>query len=149
MRYDGQGYDVTVPLDRAWLVDGDTARVARAFHDAHRATYGHANEQAAIWLKELRAHITGAMPAAASRAARGAAAPGPRATTRPIRLLGRTLTATVIDRAALHPQDIVAGPAIINQMDTTTLVPPDWQARRIEAGALVLERRAADAGTGQ
>ena len=31
-------------------------------------------------------------------------------------------------RAARAP---IAGPAIINQMDTTTLVPPGWQARRI------------------
>ena len=62
MRYDGQGYDVTVPLDRAWLAGGDTARIRAAFHEAHRATYGHANEAAQIWLKELRAHVVGEMP---------------------------------------------------------------------------------------
>ncbi len=62
MRYDGQGYDVTVPLDRAWLAEGDTARISAAFHAAHRATYGHANEAAQIWLKELRAHVVGEMP---------------------------------------------------------------------------------------
>jgi N-methylhydantoinase A/oxoprolinase/acetone carboxylase beta subunit len=44
----------------------------------------------------------------------------------------------VVDRSAL--EGTVAGPAIINQMDTTTLVPPGWQARRIGAGALVLQR---------
>ena len=44
----------------------------------------------------------------------------------------------MIERSALR--GTVAGPAIINQMDTTTLVPPGWQARRIESGALVLER---------
>jgi N-methylhydantoinase A len=36
--------------------------------------------------------------------------------------------------------ETIPGPAIINQMDTTTLVPPGWQTRRIAAGALVLER---------
>jgi N-methylhydantoinase A len=40
--------------------------------------------------------------------------------------------------------ETISGPAIINQMDTTTLVPPGWQARRIAAGALVLERTAAE-----
>jgi len=141
MRYDGQGYDVTVPLDRAWLAEGDTGRVSAGFHAAHRATYGHANEDAQIWLKELRAHVVGEIPkprlaplltpiSSASR------------TTRPVRLLGQTFSAAVIDRSAMGTDEIIAGPAIINQMDTTTLVPAGWQARRIAAGALVLERTA-------
>ena len=61
------------------------------------------------------------------------------ATSRSVRLFGQTVTATVIDRSALT--GTIMGPAIINQMDTTTLVPPGWQARRIDAGALVLERK--------
>jgi N-methylhydantoinase A len=141
MRYDGQGYDVTVPLDRAWLAEGDTARVSAAFHAAHRATYGHANEDAQIWLKELRAHVVGQIPKprlapllAPISSASGA--------TRPVRLLGQTFSAAVIDRSAMGADETIAGPAIINQMDTTTLVPPGWQARRIAAGALVLERTA-------
>ena len=34
MRYDGQGYDVTVPLDPAWLSSGDFDRLRAAFHAA-------------------------------------------------------------------------------------------------------------------
>ena len=141
MRYDGQGYDVTVPLDRAWLADGDTGRIRTAFHEAHRATYGHANEAAQIWLKELRAHVVGEMPKprlAPLRSTTGHA----HSVTRPIRLFGETIAASVIARSALDAT--IAGPAIINQMDTTTLVPPGWQARRIAAGALVLERVATE-----
>jgi N-methylhydantoinase A len=137
MRYDGQGYDVTVKLDRAWLVDNDAGRISAVFHAAHRATYGHANEQAHIWLKELRAHVVGEMP---KPGLAGLPEPSTDAapSTRQVRLLGRVFTASVIDRSALR--GTLAGPAIINQMDTTTLVPPDWQARRIASGALVLER---------
>jgi N-methylhydantoinase A len=137
MRYDGQGYDVTVPLDRAWLLDGDIAGVSAAFHEAHRVTYGHANESAQIWLKELRVHVAGEMPKPRLAPLQATAAASSH-TTRSLRLLGQTFTAAVINRAAL--QGAVAGPAIINQMDTTTLVPPGWEARRIGAGALVLER---------
>jgi N-methylhydantoinase A len=140
MRYDGQGYDVTVALDRAWLAEGDSARINAAFHAAHRATYGHANEHAQIWLKELRAHVVGEMPK--PRLAPVQLSLGDAATTRrPIRLSGRTVMASVIERSALD--GTIVGPAIINQMDTTTLVPPDWLARRVDAGALVLERKAA------
>ena len=62
MRYEGQGYDVAVALDRGWLASGDRDRIAAAFHAAHRAVYGHATEENEVWLKELRVHITGAMP---------------------------------------------------------------------------------------
>ena len=139
MRYDGQGYDVTVRLDRAWLLDGDIRRISAAFHEAHSATYGHANEGAQIWLKELRAHVVGEMPKPRLAPLQATLAASKHA-TRPLRLLGQNFTASVIDRGAL--KGMIAGPAIINQMDTTTLVPPGWQARRIGAGALVLERMA-------
>jgi N-methylhydantoinase A len=138
MRYDGQGYDVTVPLDRTWLADGDIDRVSAAFHAAHRATYGHANEGARIWLKELRAHVVGQMPKPRLAPVQSAAT-GAITASRPLRLFGQTFAASVIDRSTLA--GTVVGPAIINQMDTTTLVPPGWQARRVDGSALVLERR--------
>ncbi len=62
------------------------------------------------------------------------------ATTRPIRLFGRTFDATVVGRAALADGRALAGPAVVNQMDTTTLIPPGWTARAVRSGALVLER---------
>ena len=60
--------------------------------------------------------------------------------TRPIRLFGRTFDAHVVGRAALGDGRVLAGPAIVNQMDTTTLIPPGWNARIVGSGALVLER---------
>jgi N-methylhydantoinase A len=126
-----------VPLDPAWLAAGDVARVSVAFHEAHRATFGHANDAAQIWLKELRAHVVGAMPK--PRLAPLQATTGHTfSATRQLRLFGQIMEATVVDRSAL--EGAVVGPAIINQMDTTTLVPPGWRATRVGAGALVLER---------
>jgi N-methylhydantoinase A len=46
----------------------------------------------------------------------------------------------VVGRSALGDGRVLAGPAIINQMDTTTLIPPGWSARIVRSGALVLER---------
>ncbi len=140
MRYDGQGYDVTVPLAAQWLAEGDFPRLRAAFHAAHRATYGHADETAEIWLKELRAHITGATPKPrilpAAPAGGGAAA----ATSRTLRLFGREFAAAVHERAGLAADQRIAGPAIVDQMDTTTLIPEGWQAHPVASGALVLER---------
>jgi N-methylhydantoinase A len=140
MRYDGQGYDVTVPLLAAWLNSGDFARLRAAFHAAHRATYGHANETAEIWLKELRAHIVGATAKPRIVPLRGEAAEAGEG-TRTVRLLGREVAAQVHDRAALGVGQRLAGPAIVNQMDTTTWIPPGWAALVVPSGALVLERK--------
>ena len=54
MRYDGQGFDVEVPLDETILAAGDVDRMAAIFHARHRATYGHADESGLVWCKELR-----------------------------------------------------------------------------------------------
>ena len=85
----GQGYDVTVPFEAAWLARGDVAAIAAAFHAAHRATYGHANEQAEVWLKELRAHVIGVMPKPRVVAAPDAAAVSGAGEDAPVRLFGR------------------------------------------------------------
>ncbi len=141
MRYEGQGYDVTVALKTAWLEMGDIEAITAAFHAAHREVYGHANEKAEVWVKELRAHVIGLMPKTRVVAAPDAgAASAP--TKRPIRLFGRVFEASVRSRASLVEGATLAGPAIVNQMDTTTLIPPGWQARPIRSGALVLERMA-------
>ncbi|HUB15426.1 MAG TPA: hydantoinase/oxoprolinase family protein [Acetobacteraceae bacterium] len=136
MRYEGQGYDVAVALDEAWLRDGDGARIGTAFHAAHRATYGHATEQNEVWLKELRVHIVGTMPRRRVRAVREDGAE-PR-TSRAIRLNGHEMTAAVVSRAELRAGETLAGPAIVNQMDTTTLIPPGWTASLAPSGALIL-----------
>jgi N-methylhydantoinase A len=139
MRYEGQGYDVTVALETGWLERGDADAIGAAFHAAHRDVYGHANKQAEVWMKELRAHIVGAMPKMRVVAAPDQAAVQ-EATTRPIRLFGRSFDATVVGRATLADGRALAGPAVVNQMDTTTLIPPGWTARAVRSGALVLER---------
>jgi N-methylhydantoinase A len=140
MRYDGQGYDVTVPLDKAWLEAGDFARIRNAFHAAHRATYGHANETAYIWLKDLRAHITGRTPKPRVVPLRSEPTSSASDATRTVRLFGTEIIAQVYERAALAVGQRIAGPGIVNQMDTTTWIPQGWSAQVEPSGALVLER---------
>jgi N-methylhydantoinase A len=138
MRYEGQGYDVAVALDEDWLATGDRERIAAAFHEAHRAVYGHATEANEVWLKELRAHITGTVPRPRLRAARDND-DTPRS-KRPVRLGARVVEAAVLGRNVVTKDAAVLGPAILNQMDTTTLIPPGWQALLAPSGALILSR---------
>lgn len=138
MRYEGQGYDVPVNIKPEWLSGGDRDKIATAFHAAHRAVYGHASETNEVWLKELRVHIAGSLPRPRMRAVTADAAE--LLSTRTIRLSGETIDATVINRTALGETGILRGPAIINQMDTTTLVPPGWEVSLAASGALILRQ---------
>ena len=49
--------------------------------------------------------------------------------------------ASVFDRAMLGVGDSFAGPAIVTQLDATTLVVPGWQAEVLASGALMLLRQ--------
>ncbi|MBO0737390.1 MAG: hydantoinase/oxoprolinase family protein, partial [Alphaproteobacteria bacterium] len=140
MRYDGQGYDVNVPLAERWLLGADLDRLRRAFHAAHRKTYGHANDEAEVWLKELRAHIVGATPKPRMLPVRDVRRGGTGA-VRMIRLSGCEFSTAVYERSELGPDQRISGPAIVNQMDTTSLIPEGWEARTVASGALVLERK--------
>jgi len=57
-----------------------------------------------------------------------------------VRLFGREVAVQVHERAELGTGRRIAGPAIVNQMDTTTWIPPGWTASVVPSGALVLER---------
>jgi N-methylhydantoinase A len=142
MRYEGQGYDLNVQLEEEWLKSDDREAMAAAFHRVHQEVHGHSSPQSDIWLQELRAHVVGVVRKPETRFdlgrdARGRAGLGPRRRT--IRLDGSTVEAVVYDRWALPPDTEFEGPAIIEQMDTTVLVPTNWRARAMPSGSLVLE----------
>jgi N-methylhydantoinase A len=134
---------VTVPLQSTWLAENGAGKIAGAFHDAHRATYGHAADAAEVWLKELRAHIVGVMPKPRILPLASTPEPGP-PSSRQVRLFGSSFAAAVFERDSLAPGRRIDGPAIVNQMDTTTLIPPGWHASTVASGALIVARSAAN-----
>lgn len=143
MRYEGQGWDVETDIDPQWLVDHDVESLADAFHEAHRAMHGHINKKAAVWLKEVRAHLIGTtiMPessvAAPPVSERGEALHRP-TSQRAIRIGEREVDAQIIDKQSLAVGDEVEGPAVVCQMDTTILVPPRWRGTLTESDAMIL-----------
>jgi len=128
VRYHGQSYELSVPL---------TARYAAAFHAAHRARYGYADEQRPVEVVNVRLAATAPGPLAILPAApRGASA----SQRHRLRWNGRWLAARRIERDALPRARRVAGPLIITELSTTTVVPPGWRVRAAGSGDLLLER---------
>lgn len=139
MRYDGQGYDVDVPLDTAWVENGDLNAIADAFHAEHRRAYGHASRDRHPVMKELRLHVIGRLTKPAAIRLRSYGSTGVKG-TRMIRIKGAEVLATLWPRDQLAADTVVHGPAIIEQLDTTTLIPPGWSARGIGLGSMLLTK---------
>src|SRR5262249_37783588 len=59
---------------------------------------------------------------------------------RTITLNGATMQAVLYERARLDVGATVAAPAIVEQFDATTLIPPSWSGRVDGHGNLVLTR---------
>jgi N-methylhydantoinase A len=137
LRYRHQGFELTVPWPEPGLsVDALIAR----FHARHRQLYTYALTDAPVEIVTLRV-------AAAGRVRRFTVPSLDRrrpARTRPSRR--RVYFAGVgwkvcpsIDRAQLGVGAVVTGPAIVEQLDATTVVPPGRRATVDRVGNLVIQ----------
>jgi N-methylhydantoinase A len=141
MRYAGQNYELSIPL--AWA-DGrpDLAALAAAFHREHERAYGHAAPDEPTQLVCFRLTAIGRTPPLdLAPARRGPAAGDAVIARRPVWFLEaeRPLESPVYARERLEPGRAIAGPALIEQPDATTLLPPGSAARPDEQGNLVIE----------
>jgi N-methylhydantoinase A len=64
-----------------------------------------------------------------------------------VHLSGATVDAHVYDRATLRAGDVVTGPAIVTEMDSTTLVLPGHAATVHASGSLLIRPEAGQSDT--
>jgi N-methylhydantoinase A len=143
MRYAGQNYELQVPLPEGEICAASLSILGEGFRRAHARLYGFAPEDEAIQLATFRVEAAAIVPKAAFPAMGDA---GPDASnavlgTRDVffRRSGTFLSCALYARERLKAGNIVAGPAIIAQMDATTLIPPGMTARVERHLNLVLE----------
>jgi N-methylhydantoinase A len=136
-RYRGQGFELTIDHD------GSPKALERRFHDAHRARYGYDAPGEAVEL--VNAKLTGVGSIASPKAFDSVPAqPDVRegdatAIVRGVYLEGAWRDVPVHRRAWLAQDRRIAGPAIVEEYDSTTYVPPSWSLQ-VDDGALRLER---------
>ena len=140
MRYEKQGVELTVPCPGEIVTGATIARSVAAFHDLHARIYTFANRTTPVEIVNLRLEATGLtrkirMPEITSASTRR---PEP-VEERLASLDGAALRATpVYRREALHTDHVVAGPAIIDQFDATTIVLPGQAGRTDRYGNLII-----------
>ena len=137
LRYRHQGFELTVPWPEREL---DLDALLARFHARHRQLYTYALADAPVEIVTLRVSAAGrvrrfTLPSLARRRA---------VTTRPprrrVHFAGAGWTACpCLDRERLGVGAVVTGPAIVEQPDTTTVIPPGHRARVDRVGNLVIQ----------
>lgn len=143
MRYEGQNYELSVPIPEGPITESTLEALRVGFTQAHERMYGFAVEDERILCVTFRTEALGLVrkaelprhPLGPENAAE--AVIGSRDVWYPET---REFTETTLyARDRLAPGMCFTGPAIVEQMDTTTLVPPGVTARVDEIDNLILE----------
>jgi N-methylhydantoinase A len=145
LRYVGQGYELKVPFPNGKIDEAAINKAFEAFHEIHRREYGHHFADSGIEIVNLR------LVGAASAAKIAKPTVGASTSSASAKLRGGTCTFRVEGKLADYPTDFyrrdllpvgerIAGPAIVLQMDSTTVVPPQHNFEVDAAGNLIIRR---------
>ncbi|MBV8412470.1 MAG: hydantoinase/oxoprolinase family protein [Alphaproteobacteria bacterium] len=143
MRYHGQNYELNVALSDGPVSAASLQALAAGFAEVHRQRYGFAADRDPVQIVTLRVEAMGLVRKAelVAHPDAGPDASGAIVQRRPVWLeeKGDLVPTPIYARAALRPGNRFAGPAIVEQMDATTLVPPGMTARVDRWLNLILE----------
>jgi N-methylhydantoinase A len=135
LRYHGQGYELGVQVGRPF----DRGSAFASFERKHRQVYGfiHESERAEITAFRLLARVAVRKLDISKLRATSL----PRTPTRRRVWFGeRWYESTVCGRDRTRRKRGVNGPAIIEEYDSTIVVPPDWRLKESRLGCVLMEK---------
>jgi 5-oxoprolinase (ATP-hydrolysing)/N-methylhydantoinase A len=144
-RYLGQGYELRVDVPAGAIDDAWVAKVRADFHDIHEREYSRRFEDADIEIPNIRVRGIGLMAelsspevAVGDESSEAALHHEGMAWFRVGGRLEQVLT-RYYERPSLKAGNRLTGPAIVNQYDSTTVIPPGLEARVDRFGNIVIE----------
>ena len=131
MRYAGQGYEIAVPCSVQPLQEADLKQLRATFDQQHRAMFGHMAPQEPVEIVSFRVRGIGLVPPVEMPKFKpaGTTLRDARRELRRVRFDGRELDCPVYQRERLDVGLTVAGPAVLDQFDCTTVICPGQTAR--------------------
>lgn len=141
IRYFGQEYSLAVSVEASESLED----AIRRFHQRHEQTFGHASSDVLTEVVAVRLLATGTRALDQPRADLPSA-PGEPMESREVMFdssEGRVTTA-IYERSDLAVGQVISGPAIVEQLDTTTVIPPGFEATVHPSGSLILAQEGAD-----
>jgi N-methylhydantoinase A len=142
MRYLGQNYELSLEVKNGKLDVKSLKRLIAEYHRRHHSIYGYDMPAQAVEVVNLRLVVTVERRAPTHEKHKAARTTVKQAVleTRKVWFPETGFVATpVYDRDKLPVNARIAGPAIVEQMDTTTVVPPRAKMRNDKLGYLHME----------
>jgi N-methylhydantoinase A len=141
-RYLGQGYELSVGLPPGELTDDDMTRLRDDFDRAYAARYGYGSPAEHVEIVNWRLSAVGAgrrleLPRYDQRGSIDAALIGRRPAYFPEK--GGYVETPIYDRDRLFAGAELHGPAVIEERESTTVLPPGCGGRVDELGTLIVE----------
>ena len=127
---------MSVRLSEALRRRLDAASLGELFHQAHEKVYSFRDPDSAVEITAERLRVVGTIPPIDLPPASAVARPGSPA-ARQIHLQDGWQSASVWQRDQLDTGQTIAGPAIVEQEDTTTLILPRWTATVDRIGTII------------
>jgi N-methylhydantoinase A len=140
LRYEGQAYEVNVPVHGGTLDEAAIAATLNRFHELHQQLYAHSNPERAVEFVSGRISAIGLTSAPEMRKKSAGSRPPSPKERRPVYFdASRGFEDTpVYDRTAFSPGCALNGPMIVEQVDTTIVVLPDQKVSVDEFGNLLI-----------
>jgi N-methylhydantoinase A len=140
-RYPRQSYELQVPVPPGAVDTASLEKIAESFHARHLKTYGHQNRDETVQLVNVRVAAIGAIPPLLVRSKTSPQGTNPVKSEREVwfRETG-AIRAMIYDRRLMPSGLTLSGPAVIESLESTILVPPDWQAKMNQDGFILLQR---------
>lgn len=143
-RYVGQGYELRAAIPDGTVTADNVQEIWNHFHDIHREEYGHAFMENPIEMVSLRVVGVGKMPKLQAQSLSGGGTDGSEAYLSSAQVYFRvdgklgSYETRYYARHKLLAGSTIEGPAILFQKDTTTVIPPNWNAQANSSGNLIL-----------
>ena len=140
LRYVGQAYEVNVPVPGGELDVAGVAAIVQSFHDSHQQLYAHHHPDKPVEFVSGRVAAIGLTAAPALQRAATSGGSATAKETRPVYFddAGGFVDAAIYDRDALGAGVEFDGPAVVEQVDTTTVIHPGQRGRVDEFGNLMI-----------
>jgi N-methylhydantoinase A len=140
-RYPRQSHELVVPVPPRTIDAVALEEIAATFHDRHRDMYGHDNRSEPVEIVSVRVAAIGTIPPLTIRDSVARVGTDSVKGKRRVWFRGiGAIDATVHDRKRMSAGQVVAGPAVIESLESTILVPSGWQAKMDEGGFVLLTR---------
>jgi len=142
-RYVGQGYELRLALPQARIGAAELEAALDAFHALHEREYGHHFAQSPIELVNLRVTAVAQVPKirVPPKPAGGSLNAARMRIDNAVFRVGvelKSFETTFYDRGKLPLAQPIPGPAIVLQVDSTTVVPPYCTAEVDDSGSIIL-----------